>query len=194
MLALGNGSFGPMADYGAAGNIEHVAVGDVDGDGDADVVASSYGTFTAQSNIPGDVTVLYNTQGRLGSAQTFKTGDHPTAGTFGDFDGDGRVDFAVTNGERHDVTVFHAEGSTFRAQGPYPVLVNPSDVVTADFNGDGRLDLAVATFSSSAVSLLLNSGGGQFARRMDYEAAYYSTKLVAADIDQSGTPDVIVVS
>ena len=148
------------------------------------------GGITFTSNVPGSVTVLYNTAGVLGSAKIFQTGDHPTSAAFGDFDGDGNTDFAVANGERNDVTIFRAQGTTFANAGAFPVLVNPPDIVTGDFNGDGRIDLAVSTFSSSAVSILLNTGG-RFDRRMDYEGPYHTVALAVGDVDQSGTLDVV---
>ena len=43
-----------------------------------------------------------------------------------------------------------------------PVGDRPSTVIVGDFNGDSRPDLAVNSFSG--LSVLMNTGGGSFAR------------------------------
>src|SRR5579862_8327826 len=45
----------------------------------------------------------------------------------------------------------------------YPVGAAPISVVVADFNGDGYLDLASANDDDNTVSILLNTGTGDFA-------------------------------
>ncbi len=196
VLATGAGNFGPPTKL-AVGKVEHVALADLDGDGDLDVSAAVYGTFdpfNPSAAVPGYVRVLRNTGGVLSTATTLQTGDHPTATVAGDFDKDGKVDLAVANGESHDVTIFRGTGASFTKLGSWPVLVNPSDISAGDFNGDGRADLAVATFSSSAVSILLNTGAGQFERRRDYEGGGTSVALAVGDLDRNGMPDVAVAS
>src|SRR5262249_44968621 len=89
---------------------------------------------------------------------------YPVSVAIGDFNGDGRLDLAVTNRDADTVSI-----SLFReeigALGPPTAIAvgsQPSSVAIGDFNEDGILDLAVANFNSNSVSILLGNGDGTF--------------------------------
>jgi hypothetical protein len=88
------------------------------------------------------------------SITTFGASTNAVAVAVADFNGDGKLDFAVANqglysGQSYTnstVSLFLANGDgTFRVGGNYSVGINASDLLAADFNNDGRPDLAVAT-------------------------------------------------
>ncbi|HEY6195866.1 MAG TPA: VCBS repeat-containing protein [Candidatus Eisenbacteria bacterium] len=120
----------------------------------------------------------------------------------GDFNGDGILDLAVTNGDlspgslHASLAVLIGTGSrSYAAPVLYPVGRGARGVVAKDFNGDGILDLAVSNLFSNAVSVLLGNGSagvgnGTFSTTADYPVGAGPFELVAADFDRNGTIDL----
>src|SRR4029079_3963100 len=81
--------------------------------------------------------------------------------TTADFDGDGRLDVAVTNSwSGNAVSVFLNTGpGTFSAAQTLPAGAYATGAVAADFNNDGRPDLAVSNQNGNSVCVLINNGG-----------------------------------
>src|SRR6266699_1504767 len=90
----------------------------------------------------------------------------------GDFNGDGKLDLAVTDYSNNNVSVLLGNGDgTFQAPRTFPVGIHPAQVAVGDFNSDGMLDLAVADYGcsqechpspSNTVLVLLGNGDGTF--------------------------------
>jgi hypothetical protein len=91
----------------------------------------------------------------------------------GDFNGDGKLDVAVTNVTDGTVLILLNQSTSgnlsFKVAGVYPVDINPSGVVARDFNHDGKLDLAVVNAGdytsptgATTVSILMGNGDGTF--------------------------------
>src|SRR5262249_7983871 len=98
--------------------------------------------------------------------QDFATGNDPTSVALGDFNGDGRLDLAVTNVYSTMVSVLMNETVAvgdvprFAPQQLLTVGQGPYSVAVGDLNGDGRPDLAVTNrnaVSAYSVSVLLNT-------------------------------------
>ncbi|HRG96973.1 MAG TPA: FG-GAP-like repeat-containing protein [Polyangiaceae bacterium] len=84
--------------------------------------------------------------------------------------------------------------------GPPLVDVGWGSVVWGDVNGDGKLDLVVADngaqrFPStpSTVGVLMNSGTGTFAPRVDYPAST-PISVAVGDVNGDGKPDLVVAN
>jgi hypothetical protein len=149
-------TFSTMTDFPVA-----VAAGDFNGDGRPDIA------FLLPN--AGEAGVLLNTTTvgastpSFAAAQLFAVGSQPPSLAVGDFDGDGRPDLAVPNGNGKTVSVLinttaaGASTPSFAAQQTFGVGNNAQDVAVADFNGDGRPDLAVSNLGDSTVSVLLNT-------------------------------------
>src|SRR6266446_959130 len=81
-----------------------------------------------------------------------KVGSTPTAIANGDFNGDGQMDFAVTNSSSNDISILMGGGDgTFAPEVRVGAGSGPSSIAVADMNRDGRLDLVVAGVSGVSV-------------------------------------------
>jgi FG-GAP-like repeat/FG-GAP repeat len=152
-----------------------VAVGDLNGDGQPDLVTANIGGDPNASPPPaGTVSVLLGSSGGTFSAAT----PYPTESlmafsvAIGDLNGDGHLDLAVANfgdpsgfGQNGTVSVFLGSGGgTFSAATRYSTqtgFAGAQSVAIGDLNGDGKLDLAVAD-ASNKVPILFGNGDGSF--------------------------------
>jgi VCBS repeat-containing protein len=129
----------------------------------------------------------------LFQAQTqFATDDGPNAVTLGDFNGDGKLDFATANSGTDDVSVRLGNGAGgFGAATNFPMGAGVGarfGLTTGDFNGDGSLDLVVGDISY--VSVLLGDGAGGFSAATSFLVGSTVTQVVAADLNGDGKLDI----
>ena len=80
----------------------------------------------------------------------------------GDFNGDGKMDFAVssidTSGTDSVYVLLGNGDGSLQPPLQYGIGVDTHDLVSGDFNGDGILDLAAANEGDGTVSILLGNG------------------------------------
>lgn len=115
-----------------------------------------------------------------------------------DFDGDGKSDLAVMDGNAARITVLRGRGSQGFA-GPrfYPTRGNPLFVTAGDFDKDGRPDVAVVQldYPDSSVVVLHNDGQGGLVFDGRYPvAAVEPVAIVQGDFDGDGKLDFAVVN
>jgi hypothetical protein len=110
-----------------------------------------------------------------------------------DFNGDGKLDLAVTDSVGNTVIIVLGKGDgTFGAPTTVPVGNTPFAIVTGDFNNDGKLDLAVANYGDGTITLLLGNGDGTFtqAAGSPYVVGQHPYQIVAADFNGDGKLDL----
>jgi len=110
----------------------------------------------------------------------------------GDFNGDGRIDFASANytGGTVGIRLNLPEGYVVVASAPAP---SASNIVTGDFNGDGKLDLAVTSLEHN-VRILLGNGNGTFPSTHINPVPTEPRGLVTGDFNEDGITDIAVAS
>jgi hypothetical protein len=208
--AAARGSFGPAQVMAMPGRVSTVAVGDVDGDGRADLVAQ---VTTSPSGVSPPVSSLWLSR-------------QPAAGSFAppalladtsalivqrllvrDLDADGRADVAAFGRPccfppgRLIVARQLTAGGFDAAVTPLDGVQGIDDAAFADFDGDGRVDAAVAGFfpvgSPSTVHTRLNlfrqQPGGGFAQVAATELPFSASRAAAGDVDGDGRPDLVLL-
>ncbi len=92
-MGIGDGTFGPRVDYSAGErqlNSRQVASGDLDEDGDVDLVVCNVSNNTVS-------VLLNNGDGTFGEPVLYGTGQFPVKVLLNDFDADGRLDIVTAN-------------------------------------------------------------------------------------------------
>ena len=154
-LNAGDGTFPAKHEYTTFIEPSSIEIGDVSGDGKADLVV----TYSNKETGPGVLVYLNRGQGRFRSGGGYSVhGDwagRPYV-AIGDLNGDRKADLAVTS-RLHAVSVLVNLGAgRFQRQLDYGTGY-PGALAIDDLNGDRRRDLVVTT--SPTVSVLLNKPG-----------------------------------
>jgi len=221
LLGNGDGTFQMHTDYPGASMVQNlgspsegasVAIADLNGDGNLDVVATGPQL--------GAVVWLGNGDGTFRASTRYSnTGSDSSALAVGDFNGDGIPDLAVTNGSQtiactggyecnpgwvyQGTTVSVLLGRGDGSFGPplaYQTASDPESVAVGDFNKDGKLDLVVVGGVGPA-SILLGNGDGTFQKAMEFPIEEISPDGIAVpiavavgDFNLDGRQDVVVGS
>src|SRR6266705_2655777 len=111
----------------------------------------------------------------------------------GDFNGDGKLDLAVTDYSNNNVSVLLGNGDgTFQAPRTFPVGVHPAQVAVGDFNGDGKPDLVVSNVDSNTISVLLGNGDGTFQAAQSLPVGLNPWYFALGDFNSDGILDLAV--
>ena len=132
----------------------------------------------------------------FGPASNVPAGSTPVAVATGDFNGDGNLDMAVTNGDTTKLSILTGDGKGGFALGTttYPLGYDPEAIVSADLNGDGKLDLAIANTGSGNVSIFIGNGDGTFKAPVSYAAGSGDYGLATADLNNDGKLDLVTAN
>lgn len=163
-----------------------IGVADLNADGKADMVTVNEGDGTVY-------VFLGNGDGTFASPNIISVGGQGQIETiaFGDYNGDGKLDFAVAGANDNNVLVLLGNGDgTFGTPMQIDIGLPASDVVSGDFNGDGKLDLAVSNATNLSVSVLLGNGDGKFQAPLTSPAGGRTEFLAVGDFNGDGKLDL----
>jgi VCBS repeat protein/ASPM-SPD-2-Hydin domain-containing protein/FG-GAP repeat protein len=125
------------------------------------------------------------------------SGVNPQAVAVGDFNGDGKQDLVVVNGNANTVSIFLGNGDgTFQAPTSNFATASgfPLAIATGDFNGDGKLDVAVVVERIGVVSILLGNGDGTLQTHKDAVSGGNPLGLAVGDFNGDGKLDIAVAN
>lgn len=169
---------------------------DYDGDGDLDIAYVTQGGNSLVIAL-NDGFGVFSVSTTLAIPSTYGM----RRATAGDFDGDGRIDIAMTANTTRTVRIVLNTPSGLSLQ---PAISTgngaPLDISASDLNGDGHLDLVAGlSFVTQPLFILQGNGDGTFTqvptplpKNQGINGAY-SVGLVLTDLDADGRSDVAYV-
>jgi hypothetical protein len=188
--------FASKVDFQVGNTPFHFAVGDLDGDGKLDLVASNY--------YGPSISVLRNlsTTGSIAFAERLDLATllNPTNVTIADLDGDGRPDIGVSS---VGTTVFSIFRNTsppgalaFASREDFDVGAGTQHHLAGDIDGDLKPDLTVLK-SSGKLQVLRNTSSAEalsFSLETEYATGATPLRMKLGDFDDDGKLDVVVTN
>jgi hypothetical protein len=207
----GDGSFGVSSTVALDTEADDIAIGDLNGDGRLDVVATQ---SLSQDDHPASLQVLIGRgDGTVQSSPAEAVGPSPLAIVSLDANSDGIPDLVTANNFDASFSVLLGLGDgTYQPGIRQKTGLRPVSVVTGDFNDDGRPDLAVASlgeisgsslFADDFVNVHLGRGDGTFRLADQFAAGSAPTDMAIAQlndddgngiIDDRDREDIVVTS
>jgi len=188
ILNNGNGEFFEHTQIGGGfGQQRYVEAGDLDLDGDDDVVVleglESIRVLTNSGDGYLEASLFYKGFGRVGGIQGAQ------------IDGMRGDDVVYADPINSEVGLMLARDDG-RLESPVriPIPGRPSAVELVDVAGFGALDLLVACRQSDDVKLLVGNGAGGFSLLNSFDVGDYPVAMAVGDLDGDGDPDLVVAN
>ncbi|PQJ13079.1 hypothetical protein CJD36_004870 [Flavipsychrobacter stenotrophus] len=163
----GNFMFEPTVDYSVGSGLRQIRLIDINGDNRPEVVVADQGSDNV-AIFPNNISTTPLNATSFGTSININTGagSGPGALDFGDFDGDGKTDMAVSLGFVNTVAIYKnaytggaisASSFTLNATLSTGLGSNPAGVTIGDIDGDHKPDLVVGNIGTDNVSIFKNT-------------------------------------
>jgi hypothetical protein len=179
-----DGTYGRV-DIASDGRPGTLAVGDVDGDGRVDVLASNW--WDASVSV-----YRNNGAGGLSSPVSLPVASYPRGIGLGDLTGDGRLDIVVVQHGNQSVGVLAGRGDgTFDVPVQYAGAgTEPWLLAVDDLDADGRVDVVVGAYGSNRLVRYFNEVGGVLGVPVALPGNNNPIGVVTGDWNRDGVRDV----
>lgn len=188
LLNDGFGAFAAPTNYVAGSFPVSVALGDVDGDNNLDMVVANSGSD--------NVSVFLNDgMANFSGPTNYAAGDIPESVALGFINGDNDLDLVVANRADSTVSVLLNNGlGAFLPKVDYPTDQGPVSVAVGDLDGDSDIDVVTASDTADNASVLLNDGSGALMAAVNYGAGDGSRSVALGDVDGDDDLDMVIAN
>lgn len=181
-----------------------VTSADLNDDGSLDLIVNNYGAPDIRIDT---ISILYG-DGQGGFSDPVEIpsgGPNPSSVAIADYDGDGRLDLAISNRASHtpitpSVTILQqTTPGQFVLNAEHLPGNNPRYVLATNLNGDNVPDLVVANHAPSSApstSVFIGEGDGTFRAPIVLDAvnALQPLQVAGADLNEDGMLDLVVLN
>ena len=189
------GRFFPPVTYPVGDDSVSIAVGDLNADGNPDIVTANtrVSALGAGSN---SISVLLqdgNHLGRFLPAAAYSSSNVVNAVLIADLNGDGQPDLAVADSSGISILLqSSANPGTFVPGRPIGVTGGVASIAIGDVNGDHLPDLVAANGSDALVFLANPTSPGNFMAPASYPVGQQAIFVALGGLNGDGKPDLIV--
>jgi hypothetical protein len=202
-----NPSFSSSVSWTLSGEPGKVVIGDLNGDGKADLAIANYGSgmLTLMENI--HTTGAITTSSFASPVNLTTGGTGPYGVAIGDINGDGKPDIAMANRLSNNVSLFeNVSNSGSLTTGSFAAHVTlttgdePHDVAIYDLDLDGKPDIITSNSFGESVSVIQNQMTGTtittggFAAKVDLAAGGVLSRLAVRDLDADNRPEIVAAN
>jgi YD repeat-containing protein len=200
LLGDGQGTFSALtpANLALGSTPDSIALGDLDADGDLDLIVSivDYTIGYGSDNVS---VLLNNGNSTFGAQINNALQSKAEYIAVGDVNGDGKVDLVTANSSTNNASILYGDG-----QGRFSVPSNlafetrPDSIALGDLDADGDLDFVFVDsffgYGSDTLSILLNNGNGTFGTQTNYALNNSVQSIAVGEVNNDGKLDLIIAN